>query len=192
MDFVPNLFPISECELEGGRTGCKVWSGNADFGLSRLLHSATPYAGLAVRQVRDRGNRAGELRGTTSLQAEAPPRGSGDRARGRRGCKAASESRATKIWGRLLAWKQTPGPQKISLRAFASQMGTPHQLLTFLTLSRLAPVGDLWPPRPRGRRGTSCAALAAPHGLPGRLPLAPAVQRAAQEPNFCPASEWLN
>ena len=66
-----------------------------------------------------------------SVQANAPPGNSGDRARGRRGRKAASESRAAEIRGRLLAWKQTPEPQRISLRALADQMATSHQLLSF-------------------------------------------------------------
>ncbi len=66
-----------------------------------------------------------------SLQAEAPPENSGGSARGKRGRKAASESRAAEIRGRLLAWKQTPEAQRISLRALAAQMGTSHQLLSF-------------------------------------------------------------
>ena len=60
-----------------------------------------------------------------------PPAVSGESARGKRGRKATSESRAAEIRGRLLAWKQTPESQRISLRALASQMGTSHQLLSF-------------------------------------------------------------
>lgn len=49
----------------------------------------------------------------------------------RRGRRPAGESRAAEIRGRLLAWKQTPEPQRISLRALAAEIGTSHQLLSF-------------------------------------------------------------
>jgi hypothetical protein len=47
----------------------------------------------------------------------------------RRGRKPAGESRAAEIRMKLLAWKQTPEPRKISLRALARELGTSHQLL---------------------------------------------------------------
>jgi hypothetical protein len=46
-----------------------------------------------------------------------------------RGRKAASQSRAGEIRTKLLAWRQTPEPQRISLRALARELGTSHQLL---------------------------------------------------------------
>ena len=46
-----------------------------------------------------------------------------------RGRKSAAESRAAEIRVKLLAWKQTPEPHKISLRALARELGTSHQLL---------------------------------------------------------------
>lgn len=49
----------------------------------------------------------------------------------RRGRKPADESRAAGICTKLLAWRQTPEPQRISLRALAIQIGTSHQLLSF-------------------------------------------------------------
>jgi len=49
----------------------------------------------------------------------------------KRGRRTASESRAAEIRARLLAWKQTPEPQRISLRALAAEIGTSHQLLSF-------------------------------------------------------------
>ena len=70
-----------------------------------------------------------------SLQAEASPQNGGDYARGRRGRKAASESRAAEIRARLMTWKQTPEPQRISLRRLAAHMGTSHQLLSFFLKS---------------------------------------------------------
>jgi hypothetical protein len=48
---------------------------------------------------------------------------------GKRGRKPAIESRAAEFCTRLLAWKQTPEPQRISLRALAIEIGTSHQLL---------------------------------------------------------------
>lgn len=39
------------------------------------------------------------------------------------------ESRGAEIRMKLLAWKQTPEPHKISLRALARELGTSHQLL---------------------------------------------------------------
>jgi hypothetical protein len=55
------------------------------------------------------------------------------------GRKAANESRATEIRARLVTWKQSPEPQRISLRALAAEIGTSHQLLSFY-LKRL----DKW------------------------------------------------
>jgi len=52
-----------------------------------------------------------------------------DCTQGKRGRKPASESRATEIRTRLLAWKQTQEPHRISLRALARELGTSHQLL---------------------------------------------------------------
>lgn len=49
----------------------------------------------------------------------------------RRGRKPAGESRTAEILGRLAAWKQTPQPERISLRALAAELGTSHQLLCF-------------------------------------------------------------
>jgi len=47
----------------------------------------------------------------------------------RRGRKPAGESRAAEIRIKLLAWKQTPEPHKITVRALAREIGTSHQLL---------------------------------------------------------------
>jgi hypothetical protein len=52
-------------------------------------------------------------------------------AQGKRGRKPASESRAAEIRTRLLVWKKTPNPQRISLRTLATEIGTSHQLLSF-------------------------------------------------------------
>lgn len=49
----------------------------------------------------------------------------------RRGPKPAGESRAAEIRARLMAWKQTPEQERISLRALAAELGTSHQLLSF-------------------------------------------------------------
>jgi hypothetical protein len=49
----------------------------------------------------------------------------------KRGRKPAKESRAADIRARLVAWKQTPEPQRVSLRALAAELGTSHQLLAF-------------------------------------------------------------
>ncbi len=49
---------------------------------------------------------------------------------GRRGRKPASESRAAEIRQRLAEWKQTPEPQRVSLRVLARELGTSHQLLS--------------------------------------------------------------
>ena len=38
---------------------------------------------------------------------------------------------AGEIRTKLLAWKQTPEPQRVSLRALATQIGTSHQLFSF-------------------------------------------------------------
>jgi hypothetical protein len=54
-----------------------------------------------------------------------------DRAPGKRGRKPAIESHAAEICTKLLVWKQTPEPQRISLRALAVEIGTSHQLLSF-------------------------------------------------------------
>ncbi len=43
----------------------------------------------------------------------------------------ADESRAAAIRARLVSWKQTPEPQRISLRALAVELGTSHQVLSF-------------------------------------------------------------
>ena len=48
-----------------------------------------------------------------------------------KGRKAASDSLATELRERLLQWKRTPEPQRISLRALAAELGTKHQLLSF-------------------------------------------------------------
>jgi len=53
-----------------------------------------------------------------------------DTAQRKRGRKPASQSRAAEIRTRLLAWKQTPEPQRISLRALAAKLSTSHQLLS--------------------------------------------------------------
>lgn len=53
----------------------------------------------------------------------------GNQSIGRRGRRIASQSRAAEIRSKLLAWKQTPELQKISLRALAVELGTSHQLL---------------------------------------------------------------
>jgi hypothetical protein len=50
---------------------------------------------------------------------------------GRPGRKPPNESRADEIRSRLLAWKKTPNPPRISLRALATEIGTSHQLLSF-------------------------------------------------------------
>jgi len=55
--------------------------------------------------------------------------GQADRAKGKRGRKPASQSRAEEIRERLLSWRQTPEPQRVSLRALARELGTSHQLL---------------------------------------------------------------
>ena len=52
-------------------------------------------------------------------------------AQGKRGRKPASQSRAPEIRTKLLKWKETPNPQRISLRALAAEIGTSHQLLSF-------------------------------------------------------------
>jgi hypothetical protein len=54
-----------------------------------------------------------------------------DRAPGKRGRKPANESRGVEIRTRLQAWKQTPAPQRISLRTLATEIGASHQLLSF-------------------------------------------------------------
>ena len=51
------------------------------------------------------------------------------------GRRIANESRAAEIRTRLLTWKQTPEPQRISLRRLAAHMGTSHQLLSFFLKS---------------------------------------------------------
>src|SRR5208282_4940615 len=54
-----------------------------------------------------------------------------ERAPGKRGRKPARESRASEIRSKLLAWRQTPELQRVSLRALAIEIGTSHQLLSF-------------------------------------------------------------
>jgi hypothetical protein len=49
----------------------------------------------------------------------------------KRGRKSLSESQAEGIRARLVAWKQTPEAQRVSLRALAVELGTSHQLLSF-------------------------------------------------------------
>jgi hypothetical protein len=68
------------------------------------------------------------------MRSKVPPRfGKGiflmPTAQGKRGRKATGRSRAEEIRVRLLAWKQTPEPQRISLRAVGRELGTSHQLL---------------------------------------------------------------
>jgi hypothetical protein len=58
-----------------------------------------------------------------------PPQSSVGSSEGRRGRKPASESRAAEIRAKLLAWRQMPEPQRISLRALGHELGTSHQLL---------------------------------------------------------------
>jgi hypothetical protein len=60
---------------------------------------------------------------TPAIQADRAPRKSGR--------KPASQSGAVEIRARLQAWKQTPEPQRTSLRALAIEIGTSHQLLSF-------------------------------------------------------------
>lgn len=52
------------------------------------------------------------------------------RTQGKRGRKLASQSLAAEIRAKLLAWKQTPEPQRSSLPALAAKLGTSHQLLS--------------------------------------------------------------
>ncbi len=52
-------------------------------------------------------------------------------AQDKRGRKTASKSRAAEIRTKLLAWRQTPESQRISLRELARETGTSHQLLSF-------------------------------------------------------------
>ncbi len=49
----------------------------------------------------------------------------------KRGRRPANESQAAAIRGRLIAWKQTPEGQRVSLRALAIELGTSHQLVSF-------------------------------------------------------------
>src|SRR6266851_2552214 len=49
----------------------------------------------------------------------------------KRGRKPADESRARILRSRLVAWKQTPESQRVSLRTLAAELGTSHQLLAF-------------------------------------------------------------
>ena len=53
----------------------------------------------------------------------------GNQSTGRRGRRVTSQSRAAEIRSKLLAWKQTPELQRISLRSLAVELGTSHQLL---------------------------------------------------------------
>ena len=65
-----------------------------------------------------------------STQGKRPELGSGRRAPAKPGRKPKTESRASEIRQKLLAWKQAPQSQRISLRALAVQLGTSHQLLS--------------------------------------------------------------
>jgi len=65
----------------------------------------------------------------------------------RRGRKPVSESRAAEIRARLIAWRQIPETNRVSLRALAVQIGTSHQLLSFY-LQRL----DRWQAREYRRK----------------------------------------
>jgi hypothetical protein len=47
------------------------------------------------------------------------------------GRRTVSESQARVIRTRLVAWKQTPEQQRVSLRTLATELGTSHQLLSF-------------------------------------------------------------
>jgi hypothetical protein len=53
----------------------------------------------------------------------------GSGAEAKRGRKLASESRATEIRARLIAWKQMPERRRVSLRSLAAELGTSHQIL---------------------------------------------------------------
>jgi hypothetical protein len=53
-----------------------------------------------------------------------------ERSQRKRGRKSASETRATEIRAKLISWKQTPEPHRISLRALAVRLATSHQLLS--------------------------------------------------------------
>jgi hypothetical protein len=55
------------------------------------------------------------------------------------GRKPANESRSWELSAKLAVWKQTPEPQRVSLRALAIELNTSHQLLSFY-LKRL----DKW------------------------------------------------
>jgi hypothetical protein len=52
-----------------------------------------------------------------------------DRPSEKRVRRSAVQSQAPDIRARLLTWKQTPEPQRVSLRALARELGTSHQLL---------------------------------------------------------------
>jgi hypothetical protein len=54
-----------------------------------------------------------------------------DQTKSGRGRRTASESQAKVIRTRLVAWKQTPEQQRVSLRTLATELGTSHQLLSF-------------------------------------------------------------
>ena len=62
---------------------------------------------------------------------EAVQQAAGENKKAKPGRKPANESRATAIRARLVAWRQTPEAQKVSLRALAIELGTSHQLLSF-------------------------------------------------------------
>jgi hypothetical protein len=55
----------------------------------------------------------------------------GENKKPKRGRKPADESRARDIRARLVAWKQAPESQRVSLRTLAAELGTSHQLLAF-------------------------------------------------------------
>jgi len=73
----------------------------------------------------------------------------------RRGRKPTCESRAAEIRARLAAWRQTPEPRRISLRALAAEIGTSHQLLSFY-LQRL----DKWQTKEYRRQANDIRARA--------------------------------
>lgn len=77
------------------------------------------------------------------------------------GRKPAHESRATEFRRKLMEWKQTPRSSRPSLRAFARELGTSHQLLTFY-LKRL----DEWQAKEYWRQAREIRARAIAEGRP--------------------------
>jgi len=86
---------------------------------------------MSTSTPQNRRKQASLYRGAAKRRAGSPESAGiqADRAQEKRGRKPASESRATEIRTKLLAWKQTPEPQRISLRVLARELGTSHQLL---------------------------------------------------------------